>query len=163
MKVLISKAHVRIYRAVHGAVRNVEHGHPRWSLPKDLARSIAKRATGTLTAAWPDVLAAHSQPSDSDDGRGYWPPSLRRAARPRRKGDRRANLRRSPLRLAWDEISSMIGPAKRAGQHERAAALVEALRIIAKRIGTQPNGRASEFDSEGCRFESCRPCGHGRH
>src|SRR5258708_36230971 len=51
-------------RAVEGAVLNVADAHGR---PRDryIARSIAKRAAGTLTASWPEVLAARALlPSD---------------------------------------------------------------------------------------------------
>jgi hypothetical protein len=47
----------RMLRAIAGAVRNAAHAH-RLEIPKSFARSVAKRATGTLTAQWPDVLAA---------------------------------------------------------------------------------------------------------
>lgn len=135
MKVTITNAHIRIYRAVEGAVRNTADGHPNWPLTEEMARSIAKRATGTLTAAWPDVLAAHRLPSDAG-GPGnvaQWPP--RRFARKRSVGERRYGFsRRSPLRQLWNEVSSMVGPAKRAGQTERAEALIDVLRAISRRI-----------------------------
>lgn len=132
MKVSISDAHVRVYRAVHGAVVNTAHGHPKWTLTREMARSIAKRATGTLTAEWPDVLAARQVPSEANDPSygGCWPP--RRVTTARRAGERRVTPRRSPSRLAWKELSILCGEAKRAGQVERAEALVEAPRIIAR-------------------------------
>jgi hypothetical protein len=136
MKSTISKAHVSIFDAVAGAVRNTAHGHKHWRLTDTMARSIAKRAAGTLTAVWPDVLAARYVPSDGADGSGpssRWPPPFR----PNRKagGGRRVYARRSPLFSLIRQIAAQIGPAKRAGRHERAQALIDVLRLIAK---TQP-------------------------
>lgn len=137
MKSTISQAHVRIFDAVAGAVVNTAHGHKHWRLTETMARSIAKRAAGTLTAEWPDVLAARTMPSDSANGlaRDCWPPSARndRTA----EGGRRYGSRRSPLFRLWQKLSNKVGEAKRAGQYERAAALIDVLRIIAK---MQPSG-----------------------
>jgi hypothetical protein len=52
-------SHTIAYRAVAGAVRNALHGHPIWTVPQDFARSVAKRAAGTLMAhAGPSLLAS---------------------------------------------------------------------------------------------------------
>lgn len=50
----------RILKIVEGAVLNASDAH---KVPRDtwLARSIAKRAAGTLTAQWPEVLAVNSR------------------------------------------------------------------------------------------------------
>ncbi len=136
---------VRIYRAVHGAVRNTADGHPTWKLTRVMARSIAKRATGTLTAQWAAVLAA--KPSE----RCGVPPirahsSHASLATEERGGGRRcgsgavtAPARRSPLRLLHNRLGAMAGEARRAGQTDRHQALVEALRLIAEqqnRVGS---------------------------
>ena len=50
-----------ILRVVEGAVQNAQDAHPEMArIPPKFTRSIAKRATGTLTAQWPDVLAARA-------------------------------------------------------------------------------------------------------
>lgn len=54
----------KIFRAVAGAVRNTANAHPDWNIKPEYAPSIAKRATGTLMAQLPDVLAV--TPSDRD-------------------------------------------------------------------------------------------------
>ena len=41
----------RILKIVEGACRNAAHAHGEAVLPKNFARSVAKRAAGTLTAA----------------------------------------------------------------------------------------------------------------
>lgn len=56
----------RILRAVEGAIKNTCHAHPDLNISARDARSISKRAAGTLTAGWPDVLALRdSVASDS--------------------------------------------------------------------------------------------------
>ena len=54
----------RVMRMIEGAVRNAAHAHPEWKIPAQAAASIAKRGAGTLTAGWPDVLAAPNTPSE---------------------------------------------------------------------------------------------------
>ena len=46
-------AQVRLMRIVAGAVKNVADCHPDWRFRPEFARSIAKRAVGTISAAWP--------------------------------------------------------------------------------------------------------------
>lgn len=128
MKCRISKAHVMVYRAVEGAVRNTGDGHPKWHLSDVMAQSIAKRATGTLTASWPEVLAAKTTPSEAYDPElgGHWPP---RPTTGRGKGGRR-DSRRSPLHKLHNRIGNWVGTAKRSKDYARAQALIEVLREI---------------------------------
>jgi len=52
-----------VFRAVAGAVRNALDGHPQWVVPRNFARSVAKRAAGTLAGMNPGTaLAAARQP-----------------------------------------------------------------------------------------------------
>lgn len=126
MKGIVTKAHVRVFRAVEGAVLNAAHGHPGWKLSSTMARSIAKRAAGTLTAEWPEVLADRQLPSEKahDPGAGgHWPPR-RRVTNPSRAGARSATGR-APLKFLWVKLARLIGEAKRAGDHSRADILIE--------------------------------------
>jgi hypothetical protein len=41
-------SHTIAFRAVMGAVRNTLDAHPDWNVPQGFARSVAKRAAGTL-------------------------------------------------------------------------------------------------------------------
>lgn len=132
----------KIFRAVAGAVRNAADGHPKWKLSRVMATSIAKRATGTLVSQWPELAV---RPSESC-GKG---PIACHGAHAELGGRRhargasqlapvKAGSRRSPLRFLHDRVGFMIGEAKRAGQKERAEALVEVIRLIAEqqqRIG----------------------------
>lgn len=58
-------AQQRVLKIVAGAVKQTLDHHPDWRTEDSarLATSIAKRATGTLTAAMPDAFAV------SDDGK----------------------------------------------------------------------------------------------
>lgn len=117
----------RIYRAVRGAAINVAHAHPSWGINPIIARSIAKRATGTLTAGWPDVLAARESAS-SGGGEVATASSRLVKVDPAKRGA--SLLQRRPLRRLWRELARQVGPLKWAGQHERAAALIDVLRIV---------------------------------
>lgn len=129
----------RVLRAVEGAVFNAHHAHPEWAFDQRLARSIAKRAAGTLTAQW-SVLASAGA-SDMPEGTGTKPSGAAAVSREQppthglsvlgRRGRGSSRLiRRSPLRRLWGTISHITGEAKRAGQTERAQALIDVLRLI---------------------------------
>lgn len=122
-----------VLRMVAGAVINAGHAHPEWGISPRMARSIAKRATGTLTAQWPDVLAAPEASSE---------PCARTATRPRVQlpsparngsvGGGAAGWKGRPsLRHIRYAIGAMAGEARRAGQKQRHAALVDVLRLLA--------------------------------
>ncbi len=124
---------IRILRAVEGAVRNAAHGHPRYDIPESFARSVAKRAAGTLTAQWPDVLAARFDES-SGTGGSYSGEGRPRGVRGYQRLGRGPSYvsRRSPLPGLWKAISAKIRPLKDAGKLEKVAALVEVLKMIAE-------------------------------
>lgn len=132
MKCRISKAHVMVYRAVEGAVRNTADGHPNWPINAIMARSIAKRATGTLTAGWPDVLAARQTPSEANDPEvgGHWPP--RHASSWRGKRGASLTARRSLLLKLHNRIGNWAGTARRQKDYLKLQVLTEVLREIAK-------------------------------
>lgn len=134
---------LRILRIVEGAVRNAAHGHPEYNIPDTFARSAAKRAAGTLTAQWPDVLAA--KPSEKVDVRGSQyidradgvicrtPKASRASHRPKATGRGSPQLhRRSPLPRLIKHLSILAGDARRSDNSERLAAIIEILRIMDK-------------------------------
>lgn len=142
-----SPAQVRMFRAVAGAVMNAAHGHPDWGLDRIKARSIAKRAAGTLTSQWGSVLAA---PSPSEKATALLQDPSRPASDGTTSGTRGASVgrgdtkplkRRSPFKLAHGAIGRLAGEAKRAGQVERHAALADALRVLAA-VRRMHEGRA---------------------
>lgn len=121
----------RILRIVEGAVKNAADAHGlEW--PHNFARSIAKRAAGTLTARWRDVLAAKlCSPSES----AVPSPTARGRARGAQIGKplggaRRVNGSRSPLDKIWKELSKQCGAAKRADNQERLQTLIEVLKLV---------------------------------
>lgn len=136
MATLINRAtprQVRVYRIVRGAVRNAAAAHPKWPFDDRLAGSIAKRAAGTLTAAWPDVLAVPAgvpseQPIPPDVGGG-----AEATSRGRREQGRHRPATRLLRRLRHD-VSVLAGGARHTGHAERLAAYVEVLRAIHRLI-----------------------------
>lgn len=121
----------RMLRAIAGAVRNAAHAH-QIEMPKSFARSVAKRATGTLTAQWPDVLAATvnrrqkglRESVQSRSPRGSEP------VEGRSEGDRLRLLRRSPIRNLWKKYAVGMWKIKREGTPEQYAAHVRILKLL---------------------------------
>lgn len=118
-----------IMRAVAGAVKNALDAHPGYVAPKWLANSVAKRAAGTLTAGWPDVLALAEMPV-SDVRRAVVLATARFARfsgcrRKARRGPSHA-IRRAPL------VSALARPLRRLKQEDpvRAEIYIEVLRLI---------------------------------
>lgn len=120
----------RMLRIIAGAVRNAAHAH-RHDLPNSFARSVAKRAVGTLTADWPDVLAAKNQRRHEVVRAKLSMPDHRRSdlAQGQSKGDR-LGFRRSPIRKAWNEIAMQMWKIKRGGSSEQYLAHVRALQLL---------------------------------
>ena len=125
----------RILRIVEGAVRNAAHGHPEIDVPETFARSVAKRACGTLTSQWGEVLAARSASSDGalETVRGSGARVGLNTVRATRRGAVQAGPRRSPLVGLWADIQRLIREPKRLGNEERVKALVDVLKMIAAR------------------------------
>lgn len=123
----------QIMRMVEGAVRNVAHVHPAWNLPATAARSIAKRAAGTLTAQWPDVLAAKSSTPSDRAGQDRYVSSRPLPAHLAKRSERGPlhRSKRSPLYLLRRQLGIMAGEARRAEKTERFDALADALRTLA--------------------------------
>lgn len=135
-----------VLRMVEGSVRDAAHCHG-IVLTDRFTRSIAKRAAGTLTAGWRDVLAAPMTPSARGSGltlRRAEPDEhsdlmgnvrSRRSLRRKGVGDQGggvSSLRRSPYFRIKKQLGIRAGQAKRANQPELYETIVEALRAIAK-------------------------------
>lgn len=122
----------RILRAVEGAVKNAADAHPEMLLTPRFARSVAKRAAGTLTAQWPDVLAAQSERSVSaaETPAGSGGARTSQVLRGSKRGSQKLYSLRSPLRGLWKQFSIEVGEAKKAGQTERAETLIHVLKSI---------------------------------
>lgn len=125
-----------VLRIVEGAALNAAHAHPDRPLDRTMARSIAKRAAGTLTAQWPEVLARPSVGASdqaASHGRDSRPRSGDIRLRPRGTGRAPQFAKaRAQLRYLHNAVGEMAGKARRAGEAERYAALVDVLREIAR-------------------------------
>jgi hypothetical protein len=124
----------RILRIIEGSIKNACDAHPHQRIDAKFARSISKRAAGTISAQWPELLAAE-MPSDSADGLSLAkaPPS----ASPQLQGTPRrgaaqflSRTPRSPFKMLYRRLGAMAGWARKAGHESRAAAFADALRVI---------------------------------
>lgn len=124
-------AQARVLRIVEGAVKNASDAHPELKISPQHRRSIAKRAAGTLTAQWPDVLAARgssdSREPEGTSGRGQ----SAHSAKPSGRGGCQVRTA-SPLRRLEQMLCRPLSAMKAAGETERVAAYVEVLRMISE-------------------------------
>ncbi len=123
----------RILRVIEGVCKNVADAHPDYQISPRAAQSIAKRAAGTLTAQWPDVLALRSAMSVSGE-RARFEPAVAPVSDFRKgpvRGSRQVSSR-APLRALRKELQILVKPAKLSGQMERAETLIDVLKMIAK-------------------------------
>jgi hypothetical protein len=145
-----------VLRMIEGAVHNAAHAHPGRPIDDRMARSIAKRAAGTLTSQWGHVLAAPRVRSEGDAGhpvRQFAAGTAQSQRRARRNGSAEESISRgalhtgvswrSPLVLLHKAVAAQVGPAKHAGLNERADALIDVLRTLGAMIEADqaPRGR----------------------
>jgi hypothetical protein len=133
-------AQLRLYRAVHGACQDAAQAHPDWNFDTRLASSIAKRATGTISALGWDRLAtprgastgvgaSRPKPGTSGDAHSHGIPRSGRGRSSARSREPAA-VSCSKAAAAFRKLSALVDEARRAGRTERAEALIEALRIL---------------------------------
>lgn len=130
-------------RIIEGSVRDAVQAHGGVVIPEYMPRSIAKRAVGTLSSQWGDVLAAGA---NSPSERGA-PQGDNGASRPRLSGPAGGRLtsvggrprrvvsqsrRHHSLAKLIRDISMQLRDLKQAGEHERVAAFIDVLRMIDK-------------------------------
>ena len=136
-----------MFRIIEGAVNNAWHAHPRWPFDPRFAKSISKRAVGTLSAALPEVLAAHTpsaEPGDdavSDRHRDQGPQAI---VGPEVEGAAvsLSPRRRSPLLKLHMAVGKMAARAKRDGKDETVDALIKVLQLIGYELKPRRRGRA---------------------
>lgn len=129
-------AQARILRIVEGAVINAADAH---GLRRDpwLARSIAKRAAGTLSAQWPEVLATSTKSSAKgavSNTQCRACEQRRATARTRIRRERRASqtLRRPPLAELWQRLKCQMWHLDRQDDRAPYEATKGLLRMIDK-------------------------------
>ena len=127
---------IRVLRIVEGAVKNACDAHPGRSIDKRFARSVAKRAVGTLTAAWPDVLAVSLSPSETASSQVVkGSPSGSQLCKDRKRGALSAPRTVLPtLYRIHKKLGIMTGWARKADHDARAGALADALRVVGAEI-----------------------------
>lgn len=123
----------RILRAVEGAVKNTTDAHPELRIGPQHRRSIAKRAAGTLSAQWLEVLAAREiNPSDSD---GLIPGMMghRRSSETQKAVGRGAanGIRRTSLRHLRAKISYDMKRVRQEETPDYTRAMIDVLKMIA--------------------------------
>lgn len=126
----------RMLKIVAGAVMNAAHAHPGRQIDERFARSVSKRAVGTISAQWVELLAAPSA-APSGAGRDKLKNALRRKAQLRRlckRGPAKGYNSWPPLAFAVKRIAGEAGRARRDGNLERERAMVEMLRIIKRAV-----------------------------
>jgi hypothetical protein len=121
----------RMLKAIAGAVINTLDAHSRIR-DKAFARSVAKRAVGTLTADWPEVLAAKNQRRQNGlcARLTTHKPRGSHVRAELSKGDRLTPQRRSPLRLAWKAVAYRMWKVKRGGSTAEYEMHVRVLRLL---------------------------------
>lgn len=123
----------RLLRIIEGAIKNASDAHSRNAVPQKFARSIAKRAAGTISAQWPELLAARmpSNRDASEIGKGF-PASAAHDCKPPRQRGAAQPVKPSPIfKMLYLRLGAMAGWARKAGHNERTAAFADALRVIA--------------------------------
>jgi hypothetical protein len=102
-------SHTIVFKAVRGAVKNTIDGHPNWVVPRDFARSVAKRAAGTLAGFAPEVALAAARRS----GQRMRDPVTRKAFATK-IGQPPERFKRQALRAALAELNAMAQAAHKA-------------------------------------------------
>jgi hypothetical protein len=123
----------RMLRIIAGSTLNAAHAHG-MDISLRFARSIAKRATGTLTAQWPEVLAAKHRPRQKSLDVSLTSSKLRGSNRSKEpsKGGRPSYVRRPPVARAWKEVSARMWCVKNGGSTAECEAYVRALQLLDK-------------------------------
>ena len=149
-----NKTQIRILRAVEGAVKNVKDAHPDWPIEPHMARSIAKRAAGTISSQAGLLAGCKPSQSDSDGVSSVCRPIAEPAhllkpvpggaqtSKPLqgpldgpvalKKGERLSWLRRSPLDVLRADLFINLTYCRATDQLERANVIVDVLKMIDK-------------------------------
>lgn len=130
-------SHTVVFSAVQGAVKNALDGHPDWAVPKDFARSVAKRAAGTLAGLAPEVALAAARRSGQ-----RMRVSLTREALGEKDGQPPERRLFPALRAALAALNDIAHAAHKGGDDARFLAACTAARHLKQVIKAQENGDA---------------------
>ncbi len=127
----------RMLKIVSGAVLDAANAHPEKKPDKIFARSVAKRAVGTISAQWVELLAADTT---VDLSSGRWRSQSSKACRHRRslgtsgeKG-RPQFTKAAPFAALCKRLGRMIMPARMSGDDEGAKAILAAIKALAPMV-----------------------------
>ena len=127
--------HTTIYNVIAGSVQCALDGHKNWEVPKDFARSVAKRAAGTLAGMNPGVALAVARRSGQRkrlrDMNALLGARSLVGAQP--KGAAHF-LDARLLKFCQSAIEKRIADAKKSSDHARYISLCTAARIIKQEL-----------------------------
>ena len=115
-------SHTIMFRIVEGSVRNVLDGHPEWTVPKNFARSVAKRAAGTMSSLPAVALLAPAKGSDERLG----------LSRDQRSGGSAALSRSQSDYITM--LEDRADEAKRSGKMDRYSRLMNAVQTLRREL-----------------------------
>ena len=120
----------RMLKIVSGSVLDAAHAHPHTLIDSRFARSVAKRAVGTLSAQWPEVLAAGETRTSGKRQKSLDFCRSRRAPMARDGEGSVLAAKADPLSKICDRLGRMIKPLRMAGDLESAQAIRVALAAL---------------------------------
>jgi hypothetical protein len=126
--------HTVVFNVAFGAIKNTLDGHPNWAVPRDFARSVAKRVAGTLAGMHPGEALAVGRRSGQRERftRIVSAPSVPTG---RQKGAACAEeMDARLLRFCQASIERRIAHAKKTSDHSRYIELCTAARIIKREL-----------------------------
>ena len=126
--------HATIYNVIAGSVQCALDGHKNWEVPKDFARSVAKRAAGTLAGMNPGVALAAARQSGQRMRLRNMTASLRESTTTLPKGAAHVLMNARLLKFCQSAIEKRIADAKKSNDHARYISLCTAARIIKQEL-----------------------------
>lgn len=154
-----------VLRMIEGACRNTAHAHPGWILDDKLARSIAKRAAGTLTSQWGLVLAAPQARSEGQAVKGAHGLPAGDSQTVSVSGRRAANTLYSrsgvASRVTWRDplllLHRALGYSIRDALRDNNPARADALRDVARCVGPLARAETPPTDHRTIFIEGGKP------
>ena len=126
--------HKTIYNVIAGSVQCALDGHKNWEVPKNFARSVAKRAAGTLAGMNPGVALAAARQSGQRTRLRNMTASLITPCNGGTKGAAHVLMDARLLKFCQSAIEKRIADAKKSNDHARYISLCTAARIIKQEL-----------------------------
>ena len=126
--------HTTIYNVIAGSVQCALDGHKNWEVPRDFARSVAKRAAGTLAGMNPGVALTAARQSGQRMRLRNMTASLGAPCKRHPKGAAHVLMDARLLKFCQSAIEKRIADAKKSSDHARYISLCTAARIIKQEL-----------------------------